>query len=690
MHLRRSDLFLPLREAFIDYLFSQLPQDLGKTGPPLNVTSPVRGTPNIQPFSGSRYAKGASEMPHVRAWAHEYDLPAAYATMVLNPENLKLGVALKHNTPGVHLDLLRFVATSRDTIKTAAKLCDAYPLFGEKMKKVCGDNWLEQACARLARPTDTPAIRLGPDILLKTARVRREAPAELRRLDAKTVYAMRETSQHKTSALRIARPVDEYQQMVSEAQRYGDYIEDNRPTEKLAKLYEIQEGDVTTVMPSEIDYYKVVVDEDKSEKRLVVPASFRYAKNSVGDLIIDVPGKKWCVSPASGYVAVGASSVSVSPDKKATDVFTSTRPNRNDVFIVMLPNRMVYGPFLLTSKEPGAWEVDDVSDEFRHDSGYGGCDVAEYSTTVGSPVRKIFISNDNKSGGGLSGYYLTINKNAKFLVLGDSPDGLTWGESYEKQKDKLLPSRQLDFVNFNKYANLHVTVQQGRSVRIGSHEVSRGDARRFLVGNVGVSKEAAQQLLETPGLRRSFVVVPPGKTPTYGTLTKLAYNDYTPDFPEFDEPSSSQSGYYQEDRPQELTSQGPLETPRQPLDRDYVPEAEREVTMSGSQQQAMSSPAGDNIFDMIGLVSLLRNGRLDSTVRETTQALLQANNRLGRQILVFEVHDEEFRDRYGDANAENIKAAILSTFESVGDLFITLIRQSDSPDPELDIAQLPG
>jgi hypothetical protein len=70
--------------------------------------------------------------------------------------------------------------------------------------------------------------------------------------------------------------------------------------------------------------------------------------------------------------------------------------------------------------------------------------------------------------------------------------------------------------------------------------------------------------------------------------------------------------------------------------------------------------------------------------------LLQANNRLGRQILVFEVHDEEFRDRYGDANAENIKAAILSTFESVGDLFITLIRQSDSPDPELDIAQLPG
>lgn len=690
MHLRRSDLFLPLREAFIDYLFSQLPQDLGKVGPSPNITSPVRGTPSLQPFAGSRYMKSASEMPHVRAWAHTYELPAAYATMVLNPENLKLGVALKNNTPGVHLDLLRFVSTSRETIKTAAKLCDAYPLFAEKMKKVCGENWLEKACANLPQPTPSSAITPGTGLLLKTAAVTPRQTAELRRLDAKTVYRMRTTSGEKTAAIRVAPATDDYQRMVAEAQRYGDYIEDNRPAEKLAKLYEVQSGDALTVMPAEIDYYKVVISNDKTAKRLIIPAAFRKSKNSAYDLIVDVPGKKWCVSPAAAYAVVANSTETEVVGKKAVDAFSTTRPAKNDVFVVMMPNRNVYGPLLLLEKEQGVWEVDDVSDEFLHDDSRGYDDVPHYTAGGRTCVRKIFISNDNKSTGGLSGDYLTITKGAKFLVLGDAPDGTTWGDEYRKQKDALLPSGQLDFVNFHKYANLHVTVNQGSTVRIGSHTVNRGEARRFLVGKVGVSKEAAAQLLESPGLTRSFVVVPPGVSPTYGTLSKLAYNDYTPDFPTFDEPSSSPSGYYQEDRPQTETSQSTLETPRQPLDRDYVPEAEREVMMSADQQRAMGSPAGDNIFDMIGLVSLLRNGRLDSTVRETTQALLQAINRLGRQILVFEVHDEEFRERYGDANAENIKTAILSTFESVGDLFITLIRQSDSPDPELDIAQLPG
>lgn len=706
MHLRHADLFLPLREAFIDYLFSRNPQDLGGAGPGLYEPSAVRGTPNVQPFSGSQYIKGAAERPHVREFAERYGLLESYAQMRTDPTTLKLGLDLKNNVFGSHLDLWKVLTSSPQYIKTAAKLADAYPAFGKKMAQHFGELWPIEAVKALPsvpgptlRLPSQYATKLGSDV----------APIEvsprLTRWTADQVRQLAPSGREKTAGqLHVAVSPEQFHAMWAEVSQYGDYIRDERPLEKTAKLYTMEDASTCVTAPNCIGIYRVATHPDKAKELLVIPGSCRGGRGSTVDLLVDLGESRWANAARESYLAVQPASDKLSKQEaKAERSFTSTKPSDREVFLVKDGAGQVYGPLVLHFKESADVAcVTDYSDD-------GLCFASSTSvphpvSTKDAAIEKIYWVKDavNKRASNENGTLVLPKGSVSYLRLGkveqvpghigdDSYVYLT-SRYYKDHKLTLPATPHLDFTNLAKYANLHVTVERGNRVRIGHQVVSRGDARRYLVGNLGLSKTAAEFVLSKPGLRKGYLVIPAGLQPTLKTLTKLAYNEYTPQMPQFQDPYASESGNYLMESPEAYLEQSPLETPRtspQPFEETLPGELDQTVGLTEDEQAAINSPAGDDLFDMVGLVAILRSGRLDSTIRETTKALLQAINRLGRQLLVFEVHDEEFIERYGETAAMEIRSAMLSTFESAGDLFIALVGQSDTPDPELDMSQLP-
>ena len=692
MRLRQPDMFIPLREAFLDYLLSKLPQDLGEVGPGINAPSPMRTTPQMSPFNGSRLMKMSGDLDFIHDWAADLDLPGQFAAMRLDKQSLELGVSLLNRSGGKLVDLVDLMSGSSELLKTAARLADQYPVFGQRMNQRYGDDWLKTAATRFvtkqAKAQQLRAPLPAPRLKLAAAGIDSGKP-ELE------FYRHPDSYNHQ---IKLSRETSEEQ--LAEIQRYGERIVDNRDLEKLAVTVKVERDEFRIEPPMESGVYAVFLPDGSGKNLVVIPAKERMPYNR-RDLVIDKSGKKIAMPGRTSYVVRQTNGDETGPSFNLVETLgaKNTKPKEGDIFLLINNRKQVIGPFRCASKvSRGVMKIEDLSDSYHFTH---GSDAGEFNHGPNIMVNPRELSTLTFDEGLDSGAVRIVKsdviagRNTMVKVLGnvkpDSPDD-DWVSSrkYEPFALKLMDHDVVSFDNLSKFSNLQVRPKH-QAVELNGVEMKLGQARRFLVQDCGIAVKVANEILESKDLVSRYIVSRPGEKLSLDGLKKYAFPvPNTPQFPAEEQPYASESGRYVIEEPtygEDSSDPMPRREPLQPWEDPHDQMFQDQTGGGGMVEETGTSP--DELFDVMGLVSLVRNSRIDSDVRKATRSLLQTIDRLGRMLFMFYTHSEEFESRYGDNDMQDLESALISVFEGAGDLFITLNRRSNDPSPEMDMMDLP-
>jgi len=666
MRLRKPELFIPLREAFLDFLFSKLPQDLGDASGSLSVPSPVRATPNIQPFSGSRFNKNSEDIDHAHPWAIEAGTFEAYADMRLSLRTLKVGSELKHGRPLPGVNLLEIIGESEELLKTAARMADQYPEFAAGMSRRHGDDWMHKAASAIVASRVAPLPAISLPLAPGAPRIAVGAKLAIDRLFYRDKVATMATPERKEA-------------MRAEIDRFGFFVDDHRSADKIAAAYEIEDQKLRIEPPNLPGVYRVAFAGDEVKEAIIFPSQYRIDDDK--DLIIETGKKRFAFGERNSYIVSHIDSTEANRESKLDKLLTGKkRPSENEAFLVLLPQHRIAGPFVVSEKLG--------KDRYRVSS---LCDCGSMR------INEIEFRDTQRLGGHIVDGILIVPKTAKVLSLGSlkaDEDGYVGYAERENLHVELLSSSRIELGNLSKYANLELLVKSGGQVDLNGKRMKLSHARKVLLQQCGMAKDAVDALLESPRPMRRFIVAKLGSEPSLA-FEKFAAPYFTPavDFPQEDQGYSSESGRYTIENPQTQYSSAEPEQRFQPTPVNEDVPGQMPGTVSGTNGGSNSGMVSQNetasLFDTSGLVSLVRNSRIDSQIRKTTQSLLRAIDELGTALFVFYAHNDEFESMYGEEAMEDLESAMISTFEGGGDLFITLSRRSADPHPELDIADLP-
>jgi hypothetical protein len=104
----------------------------------------------------------------------------------------------------------------------------------------------------------------------------------------------------------------------------------------------------------------------------------------------------------------------------------------------------------------------------------------------------------------------------------------------------------------------------------------------------------------------------------------------------------------------------------------------------GAQQAALQAAqtGQKEIFDTAMIGSLLKSVRDDSMVDRYMGDLMKGLDRLGRILFLFYWHNEKFADRYGKNEMTELEDGIRNAFEYLGDISLFLKQRSVEADPQ--------
>lgn len=109
------------------------------------------------------------------------------------------------------------------------------------------------------------------------------------------------------------------------------------------------------------------------------------------------------------------------------------------------------------------------------------------------------------------------------------------------------------------------------------------------------------------------------------------------------------------------------------------------MAMQAAQQAGASGQK--EVFDTTMIASLLKAVRKDSLVDRYTGDLMKALDRLGRILFLFYWHNDEFMDRYGKSDMPELEDTLRNAFEVVGDLLLFLKEKDVDPLPGTDLGE---
>ncbi len=88
------------------------------------------------------------------------------------------------------------------------------------------------------------------------------------------------------------------------------------------------------------------------------------------------------------------------------------------------------------------------------------------------------------------------------------------------------------------------------------------------------------------------------------------------------------------------------------------------------------------MFDASILSSLIKAHNPTELVERFLPTIVSGMDRLGRLLFLAHWHHEEFEDRFGKTDLIQLMDDLKSTFESLGDLVITMRKKTLAGDPE--------
>lgn len=740
LYMMNNDSFVPLKENWVNYIMSRKPHILGEEST-RNLRELGGVYPDIRSLSippsigGGKRASDAGWLEQVLPMMAAFKIKAANSLYRGVTVDTKLNQKAIASNPykaalakyAAAFDLNKVVPTNFDMLTSAYALTQKYPAIKQAMHKFygadCFSRWGAEVQTKVASVADSiiPVSITKPNMpgsLLiplekEAAPVDHIKEGKLRIYVQEFVYNQRAPELDDAERERLLfNPV---------------LIKDHRKGEQVSRVYNTQiEAKLTN--PSETALYRVLEKPAAFSKMLIAMNGIsnrgREPLCTVVRLGEGTPAadKAW-LNAHPTQVFCDQISEKSEWDEWFKSLPDSSKLSENGEYIGIDDRGSCTVPFRIQSDYgDGRYRVDFLTQiDYLHNRAStmpgvvnrNTSDAIEGHEAPSTYGAMLYIDKEGKRGTkarAIAGE-LRLPADFKFISL-QEPQEPSPGEimpccGYNSRSD--MPPIQL-----GKIDDIHLLFQEKTAAlqvynngthatinsKLGSDYLSVRDALINLVVTHGLPEKVAQSILDTAE-KQGSAKYRISYADSYGTekaaISFRSILEGGPDAPIYDSMADERSvenyGPRRSARTQfgsEIAYRLGHLSAKQTDPKTYDPwsnyEAEDFQKTVQTAQQA-GSQGQKEVFDTTMIAGMLKSVRQESIVEQHLGPLMEALDSLGRLLMNFYWHQEEFEDRYGKSDLPELEDGLRNSFEALGDITLFLKKKTvESPFDEGDIS----
>lgn len=708
MWVKAQNIFLPLKENWINYMTGSRPQSLGE---PARVTRQQAGErqPDLQPFIRPPTGKYAMEMPEFNA---EFGLDAvkSFAKIAMSAEDRPAFAEVRRAIP----TLPTIFKASPAMAKVASGWARSCPQFAWSYEKMHG----KQALADMHKSAAAYSPRPVQSLLKSAEQLNVEAGGSLLSGSLLSGLTPKPIVKRANAKLDIRVGVNSNSPDLTDDERSrllrdGVLVMDKRAASEISTAFD--DGTPSSMTnPTESGQYKVLLSNGELTRCLVVLNPIQGHKTNGAAIVVAIDGgreKEFANTTRSTVFVLNGSAEKedASSLKSVVDKLTSSKTLEPGCgYILFLPDGKAVGILHVTDKAgPRRYEVSCCSSGPSSSYGDNGSDsqllhpeipvIEPYLKTRESNYKRFdFVEFNNREGAGMTfvGDTLLVPSATKVMKLyskqGDGSDSnwrrkpasLGLGDLMTAQEK--LTSNTVGLRVIRRGDMFHV--EQGRTklaMTSAGHlpevvERTKLAAFRHLMQYHGLSEKVAKHLITKADdgfVARCRVKHAYG----YGAPYMTDEGSDAPAFPESPYGGSEPYSGAQmlESSEQRVPSESQRSQPDQmtPMDMHM-----QQPDMELMKQTTDAANSGQReLFDTTALKGLLKSVREDSLINRHLPDLMTALDKCGRLMFMFYWHGTAFAERYGKSDMPELEDMLRNVFESLGDLVLFLREKEIRP-----------
>lgn len=742
LYMKNNDSFVPMKENWINYIMSRKPHILGETSGADQLRDLGGIYPDIRSLSippsigGGKRASDVSWLKDVMPMLAAFKVKQA-SSIWPGAGNRKLNQKAIVEAPlqaalakhAQNLDFNQVMPTSFELIKQAHFLCEQYPTIKQAMQKFygvdCFSRWGREYRQKLAQDADSilPVKKAAERPYMPGNSLipqdRPQGPIDHEKTGKLRMYVYEEV------IVRRAPELDEEER--ERLQKDTVLIKDQRAGEQVSRAYNTQvEAQLTN--PSETALYQVLVKPGEFKKMLIAMHGHSnrgrealatvvrlednggddkawlntHPTNVFADQVSDRDEwEEWCDSLGdSDSLEEGGEYIAICCENGAATVPFHVQSSYGDgryrvdfrVNFDWNETRPVTMPRIANNR------FDRFGDDQDHKpEPYGAMMYIDKEGKRGSKLRAI------------GGELRIPGECFKFLRL-KAPQKPSSGElmpccDYGNRSD--MPPIQLGKIDdihllfHEKTARVKI-FNNGTDVYIssplGEQHLSKKAALLNLVGTHGFREKVAREMLrysEQKGNAVYRAVYGPGylEKQAVPNMSMLAGGPSAPIYEDYAEERSVEQYGPRNQVPTQFGGEGAYRLAQMSADQtdpavwdNWENYSAEDFQNSLQIAQEAGASGQKEVFDTSMISGMLKSVRQDSLIERHLGSLVESLDALGRLLMNFYWHQEEFEDRYGKSDLPELEDSLRNAFESLGDITLFLKEKTiESPFDEGDV-----
>lgn len=668
LYIKNQDMFVPLKENWVNYLLNRKPNILG-SGVQRNLTALGQRQPDFTQLSRSP-AKFGSAQPTLKEMMTAV-MPTLAKTATMN-------TAAAFQELGATLNLGAFLKEARmETVDMLVKMCQHAPHLAEAIEEFHGLSIIKEAVAVIKERNRLAGIKsvLNAE---KTA-------------DAKSTLTVITYDLTVQKAL----PPEYTEEDQEKLLRDGVLIKDQRDRDEVSIPYNIQ-VEQKFFNPTESGLYEVLVKPGEIERCYIAVYPMGASKRSDFVTVVRTDGKPDWVNVRADHVfclarvegdefnswfdglpaadSVGRDARYMVIDKKGD----STVPFR----VLKEYGESSYGTTTYEvhledySKHPPRGSIAPCcyTDPLNYDKYRDGVRLhlnGKKGTGLRSSMGDIFVPENFK--------LLKVSRGEDDVPNAAGQDACGCGES---DPPALQPGTLLDAQNvlMNKMGSLEVR-HTGTDVWVNNAHFSPKEALVSLVKEHGLREASAREILQKAASKRKFACRVKYADPYGGPMMIHG----APSAPADPGPVMGGESIMGSSVPTQLGIDVGV-----PVAGMSASQTDRSIynpnpafDQKAVQQVLDAAQTGQReVFDTAMIGSMLRAVRDDGLVDRYMGDLTKGLDKLGRILFMFYWHGDRFAERYGKSDMPELEDSLRNAFEMLGDVILFLKQKTIEPFPE--------
>lgn len=671
LYIKNQDMFVPLKENWVNYLVNRKPSILG-SGIDKNLTQFGQRQPDFTQLSRSP-AKFGSAQPTLKEMMTAV-MPTLAKTATMN-------TALAFQELGQSLNLATFLKEARlTTIDMLVKSCQYAPHLAEAIDEFHGLDIIKEAVA-VAKDREAQAT--------KQAGVLDSAPEKPKAQSSLKIVTYETTLQ---TGLPAGYSEEDQEKLLND----GVLIKDERGDDQVSVPYSIQ-TEKKLFNPTESGLYELVVKPGDIERCYVAVHPMGASKRADFVTVVRVDGTPdWLNTRADQVFAVSK----VEGDE--FDTWYDALPEANTVsksgrYMALnkrgdgtVPFRVLreygtsdYGTTAYEvhledhNKYPARGSISGCchTDPLNYDKYRDGVRLhlnGKQGSSLRSSMGDIFVPEGYK--------LLKVSKGEDDVEDANDQGACGCGES---DPPALMPGNLADaqLMLLQKTSSLEV-YHNGTEVTLNQINMTPRDALVFLVEREGLREKAAREILTRARARRKFSCQIKRAGDPYGGPMMI---NNAPTAPADPGPVMGGETIMGTSIPTQLGIDVGVPVPgmsASQTDRSvYNPNTNLDTKAINNVMNAAQSGQRE-VFDTAMIGTMLRAVRDDGLVDRYMGELTKGLDKLGRIMFMFYWHGDRFADRYGKSDMPELEDSLRNAFEMLGDVILFLKQKTIEPYPE--------